>query len=61
MNMAGIPYTEHDFSHGQVDYYSVPNLVSTLNANTFGVVDKIMATKLLTLDEVFSLTGKVAA
>jgi len=61
MNMAGIPYTEHDFSHGQVDYYSVPSLVQTLNANTFGVVDKVMAAKLLTLDEVFSLTGKVAA
>ena len=36
------------------DYFSLPNLVQTMNANRFGVVDKIMAAPLVTLDQVFA-------
>lgn len=52
MRGASIPVTEFDVSHGKVDYYSLPNLVQTMNANAFGVVDKIMAVPLLTFEMV---------
>jgi len=51
-HMASIPYTEHDLTHGNVDYYSLPNLVQSMNANSFGVVEKVMACPLLQLDTV---------
>lgn len=52
-----IPFTEYDLSSGKVDYYSLPNLVQSMNASRFGVVEKIMACPLVTLEMVF---GKVA-
>lgn len=47
-----ISFTEFDFTHGQIDYYSIPNMVQTFNASRFGVVEKIMACPLLTLEQV---------
>jgi len=44
----------HEFDLGHtVDYYSVPNLVSTMRTNRYSLVDEIMATKLLRLRDVF--------
>lgn len=41
-----------------IDYYSLPNLVSTMRTNQYSLVDEVMATKLLTLDGVFKLSKK---
>jgi hypothetical protein len=41
---------------GGVDYYSLPNLASTMRTKTYGLVDEIMATPLLSLNDV--LKGK---
>lgn len=57
MDQAGLTFTQFDLTSGKVDYYSIPNLVQSMNASRFGVVEKIMACPLLTLDQVF---GKVA-
>jgi hypothetical protein len=53
-----VPFTAYDLTHGSVDYYSIPNMVQGMNASRFGVVEKIMACPLLTLEMVF---GKLVA
>ena len=50
---AQVPFTKFDLTGGQVDYYSVVNLVQTMSASCFGVVERVMACPLLTLDQVF--------
>lgn len=52
MGNAGLAFTAFDLTHGKVDYHSLPNLVQTMNAKRFGLVDKIMACPLVTLDQV---------
>ena len=47
-----IPFTKFDLTHGQVDYYSLPNLISTMGVNRWGILDEIMATPLVTLEQV---------
>ena len=37
---------------GGVDYYSLPNMVATMRASRYSLIDEVMATKLLTLDDV---------
>ncbi len=53
MAQVGAQFTEYDLSSGKIDYYSIPNLCSSMNASRFGVVEKIMACPLLTLEQVF--------
>ncbi len=60
MDAAGHPFAEHDFSHGKIDYYSIPSLVQTVNINVFSITDRIMACPLVTLDTVLGAM-KVAA
>ncbi len=52
MKQSSLTFTEFDLTSGKVDYYSIPNLVQTMNVNRFGVVEKIMACPLVTLDQV---------
>lgn len=52
MARCGSAFTEFDLTKG-TDYYAIPNLVQSMNASRFGVVEKIMACPLLTLDMVF--------
>lgn len=52
MNQASIAFTKFDLTDGKIDYYSVPNLVQSMSANRFTVIDKIMACPLLTLEQV---------
>ena len=52
MRRIGVPVTKFDLTHG-TDYYALTNLVQTMNVSSFGVVDKIMAVPLVTLDQVF--------
>ena len=44
---------------GNLDYYSLPNLVSTMRTNRYSLVDEIMSTKLLKLNEVLRLAKEV--
>lgn len=48
----GGEFTAFDLTSGKVDYYSLPNLVQSMNVSRFGVVEKIMACPLVTLDMV---------
>lgn len=41
-----------------VDFYSLPNIVQTMRANRYSLVDEIMETPLLSLDEVFKVKEK---
>jgi len=52
MGSVGRQFTEFDLTSGAVDYYSIPNIVQSMNASRFGVVEKIMACPLVTLDQV---------
>ncbi len=52
MKAAGIEFTAFDLTSGKVDYFSIPNLVQSMNASRFGVIEKIMACPLITLDQV---------
>lgn len=53
MQNAGLQFTEFDLSSGKIDYFSLPNLVQTMNVSRFGVAEKIMACPLVTLAMVF--------
>lgn len=44
--------------NSQTDYYSLPNLVATMRTNRYSLIDEVMATKLLTLQEVLKTRGK---
>lgn len=44
-----------DLTSQTIDYYSLPNLVQTMNCNRYGITDKIYACPLLTVDKVLSL------
>lgn len=57
MEQGSTPFTAYDLTSGKVDYYSLPSLVQTMSASRFGVVEKIMACPLVTLEQVF---GKIA-
>lgn len=51
--LSGTPQlVKHDFTKGNIDYYSIPNIVGTMSASTFGVMDKIMACPLVRLSQV---------
>lgn len=52
MQTAGIELQTFDMMNG-VDYYSLPNTVATMRTNRYSLLDEVMATKLLTLDDVF--------
>ena len=52
MDQMGLSFSEFDLTRGQVDYYSIPNLVQSMSVSRFGVVEKIMACPLVTLEQV---------
>lgn len=53
MKMAGYDLQEFDLRNQTVDYTSLPNLVLTMRTNRYSLVQEIMDTPLLTLDQVF--------
>ena len=55
MKAASREMTKYDLAKGKIDYFSIPNLVMTMNASRFGVVEKIMAAPLVTIDQVLPL------
>lgn len=54
MERATIPVVKHDCTK-DIDFYSIPNIVQTFSASRFGVVEKIMACPLVTLDMALGL------
>jgi hypothetical protein len=52
MHRAGIDMQVFDVA-SNVDYYSLPNIVSTMRTNRYSLIDEVMETKLLTLEKVF--------
>lgn len=55
LKAAGIEFELFDLARG-VDYYSLPNLISTMNTRRWTLIDQILETPLKTLDQVFSST-----
>lgn len=52
LKRAGISFELIDL-RGGVDYYSLPNIIATMNTKRYGLLDQIMDTPLKTLAEVF--------
>lgn len=52
MKQAGHDIQVFDLSN-KVDFYSLPNLVTTMRTNRYSLIDEVMATNLLTLKDVF--------
>jgi hypothetical protein len=52
VNRAGIEMQTFDISGSKIDYYSVVNTVATLRSNSYSLVDEILSTPLLTLNNV---------
>lgn len=53
MRVSGHELQIFDLRHN-LDYYSLPNLIATMRASRYSLIDDIMAVPLLTLDEVFN-------
>ena len=60
LNREGIEMQTFDI-RGGVDYYSLPNLASTMRTKTYGLVDEIMATPLLSLNDVLKVKRVLVA
>lgn len=54
-----VELTTHDI-HGTADYYSLPNMIATMRVNSYSLLDEIMRTPLLKLDEVLPRTTGVS-
>ncbi len=59
MAQAGIDFQTFELP-ANIDYYSIPNLAQTMRVSRYGLIDEIMETKLLTLDEVLPVVGERA-
>ena len=52
MRQAGLEMQEFDLRHQQVDMYSLPNVVTTMRTQRYGLIDEIMQAPLLSLKDV---------
>lgn len=50
---SGVPFETYELGRN-VDYYSLPNIVKSLKAGRYALLDEIMQTPLLTLSDVFA-------
>jgi hypothetical protein len=48
---AGVTLNTFDLRGGAIDYYSLPNIVATMSTKRYGLVDRIMETPLLTVQQ----------
>ncbi len=60
MRQAGIGFETFDLVSKGFDYYSLPNLVQTMRVSRYSLIDEIMESRLLTLDQVLGLEEEVA-
>jgi len=58
MQRAGLEMQTFDI-RGGTDYYSIPNLAQTMRTKTYGLVDEILATPLLSLSDVLKRSGEL--
>lgn len=56
MKTMGHELQEFDLRGMKVDYTSLPNLVLTMRANRYSLIDEVYGVPLLTLDDVFAVT-----
>jgi len=61
MQRAGLEMTTFDLRGSKIDYYSVVNTIQTLRSNQYSLVEEILSTPLLTLNDVLKGHGKVLA
>lgn len=61
MRSAGIDFQVFDLTHGQVDYYSLPDLVRTMRSNRYSLIQEIGEYPLLTLNKALKLSESAAA
>lgn len=59
LKAADVPLDEFDM-RGGFDYYSLPNIAKTMRTNRYSLVDEIMATPLLKLEDVLGTKEKEA-
>jgi hypothetical protein len=52
LERAKIDCQKFDLSGGTVDYYALPGIITTMRTRRYGLVEEIMDTPLLTLEEV---------
>lgn len=57
MEMAGHDLQVFGLGHGQIDYYSLPNLVQTMRTQRYSLADEIMESELLTVEGVLRGRG----
>lgn len=60
MNRAGIDMQIFDLRGSETDFYSLPNLVSTMRTNRYSLIDEVMSTKLLRLVDVLKTSSSEA-
>jgi len=56
MLKAGLDMQTFDLRDSSVDYYSLPNMLATMRAGKYALLEEVMATPLLTLDKVLPNT-----
>jgi hypothetical protein len=59
MNAAKIELQTFDLRGSSIDYYSLPNLVKSMNSNQYSLIDSIMATPLVSLKDVLKNSGEL--
>jgi len=57
MKASGIDMQVFEMGH-KPDFYSLPNIVTTMRTNRYSLVDEVMGSKLLTLADVFKHVGQ---
>lgn len=58
MKLAGIDMQVFDLRGQKPDFYSLPNLVSTMRTNRYSLSDEILSTRLLKLDDAYKDAAK---
>lgn len=59
MQRAGLEMTTFDLRGSKIDYYSVVNTIQTLRSNQYSLVEEILSTPLLSLNDVLKRHGEL--
>jgi hypothetical protein len=58
---AGHDFQEFDLTGSDIDFYSLPNLVSTMRTNRYSLIDEILGTRLLKLGDAYKNAAKAVS
>jgi Mg-chelatase subunit ChlD len=61
MQQSGFDMQVFDLTKGNTDYYALPDLAQTMRTNRYSLIDEVMSTKLLKLEDVFNVSRKEEA